>query len=50
MGFKSKSKFLKFIVPLSLTSFIILFFIKKNNMNYVSVDMEIPVRFGNRKN
>ena len=42
MRFKNKSKFLKYIIPLSLTSFFILFFIKKNNMNYVSVEMDIP--------
>ena len=42
MKFESNSKFLKYIIPLSLSTFFILFFMKKNNMDYVSVEMDIP--------
>tara|TARA_B100000941_G_scaffold197554_1_gene143234 strand:+ start:319 stop:816 length:498 start_codon:yes stop_codon:yes gene_type:complete len=42
MKIENISKFLKYIVPLSLSTFFILFFMKKNNIDYVSVDMDIP--------
>ena len=42
MKFESNSKFLKYIIPLSLSTFFILFFMKKNNMDYVSVEIDIP--------
>ena len=42
MKIENISKFLKYIIPLSLSTFFILFFMKKNNIDYVSVDMDIP--------
>ena len=42
MKIENISKFLKYIIPLSLSTFFILFFMKKNNLDYVSVDMDIP--------
>ena len=42
MVFKNKSKFLKYIVPLSFSTFFVLFFVQKNNKNYVSDQLEIP--------
>tara|TARA_B100000287_G_scaffold101412_2_gene93633 strand:+ start:3114 stop:3659 length:546 start_codon:yes stop_codon:yes gene_type:complete len=42
MKIESISKFLKYIIPISLTTFFILFFMKKNNLDYVSVEMDIP--------
>ena len=42
MKIENNSKFLKYIVPLSFLTFFILFFIKKNNIDYVSVDIDIP--------
>ena len=42
MKIENNSKFLKFILPLSFSTFFILFFIKNKNIDYVSVDMDIP--------
>ena len=42
MKIENNSKFLKYIVPLSFSTFFILFFIKNKNIDYVSVDMDIP--------
>ena len=42
MKIENISKFFKYIIPLSLSTFFILFFMKKNNIDYVSVDMDIP--------
>ena len=42
MKIKDNSKFLKYIIPLSLLSFFITFLMKKNNIDYVSVEMDIP--------
>ena len=42
MVFKNKSKFLKYIIPLSFSTFFVLFFVQKNNKNYVSDQFEIP--------
>ena len=42
MKIVNNSKFLKYIVPLSFSTFFILFFIKNKNIDYVSVDMDIP--------
>ena len=42
MKIKNFEKFLKYIIPISLSTFFILFFMKKNNINYVSVEMDIP--------
>ena len=42
MKIENISKFLKYIIPLSLSTFFIIFFMKKNNIDYVSVDMDIP--------
>ena len=47
------SKFFIYIIPLALSSFFILFIVKKNNTNYVAVDMDIPIdinRDTNKKN
>ena len=41
MVFKDKSKFLKYIFPLSFSAFFIIFFMQKNNINYVSDEFEI---------
>ena len=41
MVFKNKSKFLKYIVPLSFSTFFVIFFMQKNNTNYVSDQFEI---------
>ena len=45
MKIVNNSKILKYIVPLSFSTFFILFFIKNKNMDYVSVDMDIPGDF-----
>ena len=42
MEFKSTFQLLKYIIPFSLTIFFILFFMKKNNTDYVSVEIDIP--------
>ncbi len=42
MKIKNFEKFLKYIIPISLSTFFILFFMKKNNIDYVSVEMDIP--------
>ena len=42
MKIVNNSKILKYIVPLSFSTFFILFYIKNKNMDYVSVDMDIP--------
>ena len=42
MKIVNNSKILKYIVPLSFSTFFILFFMKNKNMDYVSVDMDIP--------
>ena len=42
MKIVNNSKFLKFIVPLTFSTFFILFFLKNKNIDYVSVDMDIP--------
>ena len=42
MKIVNNSKFLKYIVPLSFSTFFILFFIKNKNIDYVSVNMDIP--------
>ena len=42
MKIVNNSKFLKYIVPLSFSTFFILFFLKNKNIDYVSVDMDIP--------
>ena len=42
MKIENISKFLKYIIPISLSTFFILFFMKKNNIDYLSVEMEIP--------
>ena len=42
MKIVNNSKILKYIVPLSFSTFFILFFIKNKNMDYVSVDIDIP--------
>ena len=43
MKIVNNSKFLKFIVPLTFSTFFILFFLKNKNIDYVSVDMDVPV-------
>ena len=43
MKIVNNSKFLKYIVPLSFSTFFILFFLKNKNIDYVSVDMDVPV-------
>ena len=42
MKIEYSPKFLKYIIPLSILSFFALFFMKKNNIDYVSVEMDIP--------
>ena len=42
MKIVNNSKILKYIVPLSFSTFLILFFLKNKNIDYVSVDMDIP--------
>ena len=42
MKIENNSKFLKYILPLSFSTFFILYFIKNKNIDYVSVDMDIP--------
>ena len=42
MKIVNNSKILKYIVPLSFSTFFILFFIKNKNMDYISLDMDIP--------
>ena len=43
MKIENNSKFLKYILPLSFSTFFILFFLKNKNIDYVSVDMDVPV-------
>ena len=42
MKIKNFEKFLKYIIPISLSTIFIFFFMKKNNIDYVSVEMDIP--------
>ena len=42
MKIVNNSKILKYILPLSFSTFFILFFIKNKNLDYVSVDMDMP--------
>ena len=42
MKIVNNSKPLRYILPLSLTTFFVLFFIKNKNIDYVSVDMDLP--------
>ena len=49
MKIKNFEKFLKYIIPISLSTFFILFFMKKNNIDYVSVEMDIPSEMENQR-
>ena len=42
MKIENISKFLKYIIPLLLLPFFILFFLKRNNISYVPLEMDIP--------
>ena len=54
MGFKVTSNFLKYIVPISLAPFVLFFFMKKNKIDYVSVEIddlsELEIESTNKEN